>query len=360
MGMTSRERIARILARKAVDRIGCFEEFWEDTTKKWKTEGHIDASAREPGECFDLDLEKPWPFDFTADLDFRDQVVEETEETILIRDGNGALLRRHKLHVSTPEHVDFACKDRESWEERIKPLLKAERRRINVADYRRAKERAEARESFLLCGSWNVFQLLVNLCGHENLLAGMALDPAWAKEMVATYSRIAVELHEMLFAEEGRPDGLYLMEDLGYKGTPFMSRLMFREIVRPAYEEIVGLAKALRLPVLFHSCGYIEPLVPDLVEIGIDCLTALEAKAGMDLLRLHHDFGSVLSFMGGIDTRILCSNDRGAIDRELERTIPQVKQGWGYILSSDHSIPDTVEYETYRYFLERGLELGRY
>jgi uroporphyrinogen decarboxylase len=360
MGMTSRERIARIMARKPVDRIGCFEEFWEDTTLRWKANGHLPASAREPGECLELDMEKPWPFDFTADLDFRDQIVEETEETILVRDGNGALLRRHKLHDSAPEHVDFACTDRVSWEERIKPLLRAEERRIDVADYRRAKRRAETRESFLLCGSWNVFQLLVNLCGHENLLVGMALDPAWAREMVATYSRIAVELHELLFAAEGRPDGLFLMEDLGYKGTPFMSREMFRQIIRPAYEEILGFAKALGLPVLFHSCGYIEPLVPQLVEVGIDCLTAIEVKAGMDLLRLHRDYGSVLSFMGGIDTRVLCSNDREAIDRELEHTIPQVKQGYGYILASDHSIPDTVEYATYRHFLERGLDLGRY
>jgi uroporphyrinogen decarboxylase len=358
--MTGRERIAGILARRPVDRIGCFEEFWEDTRRLWTAQGRIPASAREPGECFDFDLEKPWPFDFTADLDFRDEVVEETAETILVRDGNGALLRRHKLHVSTPEHVDFLCKDRESWEGRIKPLLRGERRRINSADYRRSKERAERRGSFLLCPSWNAFQLLVNLCGHENLLAGMALEPEWVKDMVLTYSRISVELHETLFAEEGRPDGLYLMEDLGYKGTPFMSRAMFREIIRPAYAEIVGLAKALRLPVLFHSCGYVEPLVPDLVELGIDCLTALEAKAGMDLLRLHRDFGSVLSFMGGIDTRVLCTNDRAAIDRELERTIPQVKRGYGYILSSDHSIPDTVEYGTYEYFLSRGLALGRY
>jgi uroporphyrinogen decarboxylase len=178
--------------------------------------------------------------------------------------------------------------------------------------------------------------------------------------MVAAYSCLSVELHQMLFAEEGPPDGLYLMEDLGYKGTPFMSRAMFREIIRPAYAELLALAKTHHLPVLFHSCGYVEPLVPDLIEVGIDCLTALEVKAGMNLLRLHRDFGSVLSFMGGIDTRVLCTNDRAVIDRELEATIPLVKQGYGYILSSDHSIPDTVHFHTYRHFLAKGLALGTY
>jgi len=47
-----------------------------------------------------------------ANLDFEPITIEETEETILQLDGNGAKLRRHKLHDSTPEHVDFTVKDR--------------------------------------------------------------------------------------------------------------------------------------------------------------------------------------------------------------------------------------------------------
>ena len=57
--------------------------------------------------------------------------VEETEDTILQRDGNGALLRRHKKHDATPEHVDFLVKDRTAWEEQIKPKLRPDRRRID-------------------------------------------------------------------------------------------------------------------------------------------------------------------------------------------------------------------------------------
>jgi uroporphyrinogen decarboxylase len=359
--MTGRERVTRICRRQPVDRIGLFEEFWDDTARAWAAESGVPAgSSGALAEHFDLDMEKPWPFDFTADLDFQRQVVEETEETILVRDGNGALLRTHKLHVSTPEHVDFLCRDRDSWEERIKPLLAAERRRINLADYRHSRDRARERDSFLMCPSWNVFQVLANLCGHEHLLVGMALDPDWVKDMVDIYSRIAVELHEILFAEEGLPDGLFLMEDLGFKGKPFVSPPMFREIIAPAYRRIISLARAKGLPVLFHSCGYVEPLVPDLIEVGIDCLTALEVKAGMNIVKLYRAYGGVLSFMGGIDTRVLCTNDRALIDRELEATIPVVKSGYGYILSSDHSIPDTVQYDTYRYFMEKGLALGAY
>ena len=80
----------------------------------------------------------------------------------------------------------------------------------------------------------------------------------------------------------------------------------------------------------------------------------------MDLLKLYRDWGDCLSFMGGIDVRVLYTNDRAKIDAELEAKIPTVKQKYGYVLHSDHSIPETVHYDTYRYFIQKGLEIGAY
>lgn len=97
-----------------------------------------------------------------------------------------------------------------------------------------------------------------------------------------------------------------------------------------------------------------------MIEAGIDCLQVIEIKAGMDLLKLHKEFGDRLSFMGGIDVRALYSNDKSIIDKELESKLPYVKQGYGYTLHSDHSIPKTVNYESYKYFIKKGLELGAY
>jgi uroporphyrinogen decarboxylase len=97
-----------------------------------------------------------------------------------------------------------------------------------------------------------------------------------------------------------------------------------------------------------------------MIAAGIDCLQVIEVKAGMDLLRIHKNHGDKIALMGGIDVRVLYTNDRAIIDAELEAKIPIVKQGYGYVLHSDHSIPNTVNYETYRYFIERGLELGTY
>ena len=357
--LTGQERIRNILKRQPVDRIGVFEHFWNDTQRIWVENGWI-----QPGVLFEdyfgHDLQIFWPFNTIADLDFAEVTVEETEETILKRDGNGALLRRHKLHDATPEHVDYLVKDRRGWLEHIRPRLTPDRRRIDFAGYRLARRQAAAKQRFFCWSGVNAFELIHPMCGHVNLLTGMADDPEWVCDMVDTYTRLTLDLQEILFAEEGYPDGIWYYEDMGFKQHPFMSPRMYRQFLQPAHTRTVDWAHSRGLPVVMHSCGYVEPLVPGMVEAGIDCLQVIEVKAGMDLLRLYRNFGEALSFMGGIDVRVLYNNDRREIDAELEAKIPVVKGHYGYVLHSDHSIPNNVHPETYRYFIQKGLELGRY
>lgn len=357
--MTGYERISNILKRKPVDRIGLYEHFWSDTHRDWSKKGHIKEGETLVSH-FNYDMDESWAFNLTADLDFKPVVVEETRETILTRDGNGALLRRHKIHDATPEHVDFLVKDRRGWEEHIKPILKAEEKRIDFEGYRRTRERAKNEGRFFLWSGVNVFESIHPVCGHEHMLVGMALDPDWVRDMVNTYSELTVNLQEILFEREGYPDGIWYYEDMGFKQKPFFSPAMYREIILPGHKRTFDYAHGKNLPVIVHSCGFVEPLVADLVKIGMDCLQVIEVKAGMDLLKLYRDFSPVLSFMGGIDIRTLYTNNREIIREELTSKIPHVMGNFGYVLHSDHSIPVTVEYETYRYFIETGLELGTY
>jgi uroporphyrinogen decarboxylase len=359
MELTSIERMRNLLQRKPVDRIGLFEHFWGDTQKKWTQEGHL-AANESLHDHFGFDLEMFWPFTMTARLDVEPDVVEETAETVLTRDGNGALLRRHKLHDATPEHVDFLVQDRAGWLEHIKPFLTPDRARIHFEDYRKVKRQAANANRFFCWSGTNAFELIHPVCGHEHMLVGMATDPGWVQDMANTYARLTIELMEILFAEEGYPDGIWFYEDMGMKLRPFFSLDMYRQILQPAHTATIEFAHAHGLPVIMHSCGYVEPLLPGMLEAGIDCLQVIEVKAGMDLVRLYQDYGDRLSFMGGIDVRVLYSNDKARIDAELAAKIPAVKHGFGYTLHSDHSIPDQVEYETYRYFVERGMELGRF
>jgi uroporphyrinogen decarboxylase len=178
--------------------------------------------------------------------------------------------------------------------------------------------------------------------------------------MVKTFSDLTLKLQQTLFAEECWPDGIWYYEDMGFKERPFMSLDMYRELIQPAHTKTIAYAHENKRPVVMHSCGFVEPLLPGMVAAGIDCLQVIEVKAGMDLLRIYKNYGDRLSLMGGIDVRKLYSNDKRQIDAELEAKIPVVKGHHGFVLHSDHSIPETVTYETYKYFIQKGLELGKY
>lgn len=301
-----------------------------------------------------------WAFNITADLDFIDKVISETEDTVTTLNGNGAYLKKHKKHDTTPEHVDFTVKTREDWE-RYKPYLtNIDERRINFEGYRNAKEQAKKANRFFAWSGVNVFECMHPICGHENMLVGMALDPDWILDMAKTYSDLTIALQEILFEKEGKPDGIWYYEDMGFKERPFMSPAMYREMIMPSHIKTIDFAHSQGLPVIMHSCGFVEPLLPDIIEAGIDCLQVIEIKAGMDLLRIYNNFGDKIALMGGIDVRTLYSNDKAIIDKELEAKIPTVKNGFGYVLHSDHSIPKTVDYDILKYYFSKGIELGTY
>ena len=105
--MTGKERISRILRHEPVDRIGLYEHFWNDTARIWTEQGHI-AEGTSFEDLFGFDMEECWAFNLVADLDFQTVILREDEETYTALDGNGATLRRHKFHDTTPEHIDFA------------------------------------------------------------------------------------------------------------------------------------------------------------------------------------------------------------------------------------------------------------
>ncbi len=358
--MTSHERMTNTLDLKPVDQTAIAVSPWGATVERWRKEGHI-GPDEDVMEHFGQDLRTGGWLNGVANLDFEGQVLEETEETILSLDGNGATLRRHKLHDSTPEHVDFMVKDKATWDEHARPFLtQFDRRRIPFEGYRGAKKFAADKERFFCWAGVAPFEQMHPICGHEYMLIGMALEPDWVKDMVQVYADQTINHLEVLFAEEGKPDGMFFYEDMGFKNRPFMSPAMYEEIVMPGHKRLFDFSHGLGCKVIVHSCGYVETLVPGLIEAGMDCLQAMEVKAGMDLPTLYRQFGDKIAFFGGIDVRALISNDRAIIDEEMDRKIlPVVTNGGGYILHSDHSEPPEIDYETMMYFVERGRTLGR-
>jgi uroporphyrinogen decarboxylase len=100
------------------------------------------------------------------------------------------------------------------------------------------------------------------------------------------------------------------------------------------------------------------PYIPEFIEIGIDCLNPLEVKAGMDPIAIKRQYGDRLVLNGGINAVLW--DDTEAIDAEMRRVIPVVKERGGYIFSSDHSVPSSVSLENFRHIVELAKTLGRY
>lgn len=371
MQLTSKERFARILKHQPVDRVGLFEVFWKETEAAWVAQGHFEQ-AEMISDHFGLDVRRtggeitPGNYrtvNLVADFETPDSVVEETDTLQLVRDGNGALLRWHKGRSGAPEHVDFLVKNRRGWEEHIRPFLLDERtyeRRVAFQLYRDLRTKCARESRFMTCGVVGPFDQMTPMCGHEHLLAAMALDSDWVREMANTYATVAVHLLSILWQREGPPDGLWVWDDLGFKARPFMSPAMYRELLSSAHKKLFDFAHSYGLPVVFHCDGYVEALVPLLIEAGINCLQPIEVKAGMDLLRLKQDFGHHIALIGGMDERVLETNDLKAVELELASKLPGAMAGSGYVLQVDHSVSSEVKYETYKYFVERGLDMGTY
>ena len=96
-----------------------------------------------------------------------------------------------------------------------------------------------------------------------------------------------------------------------------------------------------------------------MIEAGVDCYNPLEAKAGLDVVELKRRFRDRWAFCGNIDVQVLETNDREKVRREVLTKLNAAKGG-GYILQSDHSMPDNVDPATYDYVVELARRHGRY
>ncbi len=148
-----------------------------------------------------------------------------------------------------------------------------------------------------------------------------------------------------------RPDGLFLIEDLGAKKGPLISPASWRDALGPSFASIGRLAQEHGIDFWMHTDGDVRALLDDLVDCGVQVLNPLEAKAGMDALELRGRFGRRLAFYGNIDATKMYGHE-AELEAELRRKVPLARDG-GYIFHSDHSVPPQVTYERYRWLLDR-------
>lgn len=110
---------------------------------------------------------------------------------------------------------------------------------------------------------------------------------AWKKEVYGAYARAGVDI-------------VWIGDDLGTQKSLIISPDQYRQWYRPCHKNIVATIRDIRpdVRIAFHCCGYVTPLIPDLIDLGIDILEAVQAEC-MDIRLLKREFGRDLSFWGG-------------------------------------------------------------
>ncbi len=165
----------------------------------------------------------------------------------------------------------------------------------------------------------------------------MRKNPQFIHEVMEEYTKTNLEFIKR-YAEAGI-DIVFYYDDLGYKGRSMFSLENFRKFILPYYKKIYQECKKYGMFVIQHSCGYIDKLLPDMVDAGLDCIQALEPAAGVDLAYLKETLGDRLSFMGGMDaTRVLSFGTPKEVEQEVKRCIKAAAYGGGYFAGPSHNI----------------------
>jgi uroporphyrinogen-III decarboxylase len=111
--------------------------------------------------------------------------------------------------------------------------------------------------------------------------------------------------------------------------------------------------------VIYHGCGNVSQILDDYIEIGIDAMNPLEAKAGLDAVDLRRKYGHKLGICGNSNIQIWETGDKAQIREEVLRKLNAAKGG-GYIFQSDHSVASNVSGHTYDYIVKLMREYGQY
>ncbi len=209
----------------------------------------------------------------------------------------------------------------------------------------------------------NIFERAMLLRGFEGILLDLAANKAFAHGLFTKLMELNIAVYDEFLRIAGtRVDAIRVADDLGSTQAPLISPRMYREMLQPYHREWFRCIKErTSAPILFHSDGAVAPLLPDLIEAGIDALNPVQVFArGMDTARLKQEFGDRLSFWGGIDTvTVLPHATPDEVAGEVRRRIQDLAPGGGYVLAGVHNLQPDVPPENILAMAEAGRVYGK-
>ena len=353
---SSYDVIENLMRGRTASRMGLRENIWGQTLQRWVTEGYpTDANGKpvDPVMHFDHD----WAvvgggFDYWP-IRGHQEVVEDSEEWHVIRNGSGAELKYWKEKAGTPEHLRFNMTSQAIWEEQYRPHLMAlDPERLRITSTHNALETRRRQKKWAMFGSLFVFEHMRQSLGDLCMYESFALNPEWIRDYCTVVTDFFITHFRATIAQTGLPDGVRLCEDLGYKGSLFCSPESLQELVFPCYKRIIDFFHSYNVPVVLHSCGNVEKALSMILDVGFDALDPMERAAGCDPVRFAELTKGKLVLVGGFDKRILESGDRSAIRKGVVELLDYMKKNKvPYIFSTDHSVSTNVSYADYQYMV---------
>ena len=197
----------------------------------------------------------------------------------------------------------------------------------------------------LSIGFLPVLNTLMDMFGMEEALVLMLSEPEIAEAAIAHIETFLLEtMRKVLDGFAPRAFAFWLGDDFSTQRGMMISPEIWRKFLKPTYKKLFELVKSYNLLVWFHSCGTFRPVLPDLIDIGMDVWETVQVHLdGNDPRELKNEFGNHITFFGAINCQYtLPFGTSEDVRKEVRERMRILGKDGGYICGPDHSIQANI------------------
>ena len=147
-----------------------------------------------------------------------------------------------------------------------------------------------------------LFERFHHLIGYEEAFIAMYEEPEAVKDFLAALTEYKITAIDRMI-DLADPDIIQLHDDWGMQSNMLLSPDMWREFIKPYIKRFCDHVHKRGKIYEQHSCGYITPIVSELVEIGVDALNPM--MVSNDIESLLKQYGDKITLLGGIDNQLI-------------------------------------------------------
>ncbi len=188
------------------------------------------------------------------------------------------------------------------------------------------------------------------LRGIEPILSDFLMYPSFVEELFDKIIEFNLAITKKMCPFP--VDAFHFGDDWGQQHGLIIDPDLWRRFFKKRLKKMYDAVHTAGLPVSIHSCGDITEIIPDLIEIGVNMITPLQAEA-LDFNFLKKEYGKDLTFWGGVSTqRILPFGTPEDVRAEIRKLIKVLAEGGGYILAPSHELQGDIPLENMLAFID--------